>query len=107
MTTGSNPDLLVALWAKWQGFEWGDIPEGLKGEERERFTEQAADQADKVATKIISAPPDTLVGAFVQIAVLSYWADNGVPNYGIAALKRLDSRVKEVLQDATGQGATS
>ena len=107
MAQETDPDPLVALWAEWCALEWHKRPKGLTDEESERFTEQAADQADKIATKIISASPDTLAGAFAQIALLSYWSDNAVPYHCIAALKRLDSRVASILQNAAGHRGAS
>ena len=103
----AGPDPLVALWSKWWALEWQRIPEGLTEEEGERFTARKADQAVDVAIEIISASPDTVVGFFAQMAVLKYWADNGIPNSANAALDRFNGRIEKALQDAAGPGGAS
>ncbi len=100
-------DPLVALYAKWHALEWRRVPEGLTDDEAEAFNAQSADLADAVATEIVSASPDTLVGLFAQMAVLRYWAENAVPERAEAAVGRLCGRIEAALQDAAGQATTS
>ena len=96
----AGDDALVALWAKWHALEWRPVPEGLTDDEADNFNAQSADQADDVAIEIVSALPHTLIGAYAQIVLLAYWAENAVPAGCNAALARLYSRVEAALQDA-------
>ena len=101
---GDEP--LVALYAKWRALEWRKPPEGLTEDEAESFTDRTADEADAVSVEIIAAPAKTLIGAYAHIALLKFWAENGIPDRLEAALARFYGHVEAALQGAgrTGGG---
>ena len=87
-------DPLVALWARWCNIEYGpEYIEGTTKGSEEDFNDRKTGQADAVAVKIISAPPETLAGARVQIALLALWAKDSAPFQAKAALTRLYKRL--------------
>ncbi len=91
---------LVALWAKWHALEWRRVPEGMPDDEQDNFNAQSADQADEVAIQIVSAPAQTVIGAYAQIALLENWAVNGTPDRVKASLKGFHGSIVAALQDA-------
>ena len=101
---GDEP--LVALYAKWNALEWHKVPEGLTEDEAESFNARSADEADAVAVQIIAAPAQTLLGAYAQIALLDYWAENLAPDRAKTALGRFHDSIKSALQEA-GEGGAS
>ena len=97
MSGQAGDDPLVALWTEWTGFEFAKYHEGMSDETEEGFNARITERADKIGVEILSAPPKTLIGAFVQIALIANWALNTPPHAGEPSLKRLYARVGRMI----------
>ena len=104
----TSPDPLVALWSKWTELRNTRTPEGVDFEGEERFNEDLSDRMMALEFQIIEARAETLTGALVQLAIASYYAEQGTPHDAKPLLADLGKSAERVLLGvAAAQGGAS